>query len=170
MVNNPPDVQSLSVTTQMRLRYLHYRVAAGARHMANPDGYADFFVETPRGSFNEAPIESSNPGLIAKVGEFRAARRMSWVDDVIDWLGDIIGYSDFFAEGPPEGPNGSWHEAWEEIIEGGLRRSDAGARSAAMETLLRSPRARAQGLSKLKVVQAYERLRSGDAPTTERDY
>lgn len=150
---------------------LHKSVIAGAISIADPNSYSDFFCEGLAGSFHEAVSETDTPKLEGEL----LAKRMVKVDKLRGQSGGTA-YSEHFGDSP-DGPNGPWEEIW---CEGGPDScthtivfedetvnpskplpTHPGALTAEREVarLIASPAARAQAVGKLRVVQAYMRLR-----------
>jgi hypothetical protein len=145
----------VSVNTYLRILLLHDQEIAGAKNIAHRDGYADFFVEAPGGSWQEAFTDVKGVSLVDKVGKEKAARRMAFVERLRRMGRRMDGedgpYHDFFSDGPPGDPD--WHETWTEKEGGELT----------TRQLLVDPAARVRALSQLKVVQAYLRMRERSA-------
>src|SRR5258708_4380716 len=150
----PEDRQKISMNAYTRILALHEQEIQAAKMIANPGCYADFFVEGSGPPWQEA--FASTESSIEKIGAKKLANRMAFVDRIrsqplifaregfTDF--NVSPYSDFFVDSLPNGP---WHEAWTETIFGS--RDVANAEQ--------DPATRVRVLSKLKVIQAYQRMR-----------
>ncbi|MEQ1896802.1 MAG: hypothetical protein ABL971_05365 [Vicinamibacterales bacterium] len=138
--------KEISLSAYRRLLLLHDQEIASAKTIAARDCYADFLIETPGGSFQEAfagPDSKSRPEL----GKDRAARRAAWRERIP--AADAGTFNEFFTDGPPDDVPPPFYESWKEAVEG----------RPTTEDLLRDPAARARALSHLGVIQAYLRMR-----------
>lgn len=132
-------VLEISPNAFIRLLALQHEEASAAGAMRDGDGYCDFFVEGAGPPWHEAFEDVITGGRRDEVSELR----MAYVDR-LRAVADGDDYCDFFVEGagPP------WHEAFEDVI-------------SERERLVSDPYVRANALSRLRVMDAYARLRAG---------
>ena len=131
------EPREISESAFARLLALHEQEIQAARRMTEDDGYSDFFVEGSGPPWHEAFYDFVTPKRRTPRGV--TPMRMAFVDRRRQ---PDDGYSDFFVEG--SGP--PWHEAFADAV-------------LPVDKLAGNPRARAQSLSKLSVMQAFKRMR-----------
>ncbi|SRR5215203_1267672 len=132
--------RSISESAFERVLALRNHIDDAAKRMAGGDSYPDFFVEGGGPPWHEYFPDVITPKAMSE-------QRMTYVD----MLPRADPYPDFFVEGggPP------WHEYFPDVVHG--ERFD--------REQLSGVRARVKALERLRVFQAYQRMKETQKPT-----